>query len=219
MPNALGPESDSQLEAAEAPRFFSAQDSSTWKKPDDKTWGEWGLKPDGVLSSRQRKVAELLFEGTKTHSEIANEVGYSLVWISRLAQSPRVLREIERLKDKAFEATVGERLKDMGPYAATVVEGLLTNPKTSEKVQADVAKWVLEKLTGKARQEVDVGSSTLSEFLRLAAELKAAPPKGVGSANPGETIDVTPAPKIPDESTSPAGAGSLDFAKWVDVET
>lgn len=203
------------LNEGERPLFLSAQNPESWKKPEGMTWGQYSLAPDKPLNARQYEVARLAFLG-KTNTEIAEAVGYTEPWVCRLLQAPRVTEEIERFRDKAFERTVGERLKGMGPQAASVIEGILRDEMEKPALRADLAKWTLEKLTGKARQEVDVGSSTLGAFFKLLEEKTREAGSPLAEPAAGPTIDVTPqSVPAPAEPEAPG----TDFASWVDEQT
>lgn len=207
----------------ERPLFLSAQDPSSWAKPEDVSWGDYSLSPLRSLTARHRRLAELLFLG-KSGREIAEELGYTEAWVSRLSSNSKVLDEVERLRDKAFEKTVSERLKDLGPQAANVVEEILHDEKEKAALRADLAKWTLEKLTGKAKQEVAVESTTLSTFFELLKQsgertvlprvsTPGAPALAGGEPNPsGEPSPVELNPEAPSEPPS-------KYAAWVDSET
>lgn len=203
----LAPPSDHPAGVPRDYRFLSAQDPSTWKKGDDVTWGDHVLNPNKPLSARHREVARLAFLG-KTPSEIADRTGFSQSWVSTLLTNTKVQREIDRLYEKAFQATVEARLKDLGPNALDVVEEVLrsNDKEIKPQLKADMARWVVEKLTGKPRQEVDHQSSTLANFMSMIQEMQnaghvfKAPQPQLGAAateqappaEGGGVIDVTP---------------------------
>jgi hypothetical protein len=141
--------------------------------------------------------------------------------ISLLANDAKIMAEVERLRDLAFERTVGERLKDIGPESMDVIEDAVLGKldvKTEKRVE--LAQWVVEKLDGKATQKVDVASSTLDKFMAVITEMRQS----------GEALDVSPvaalsAPGEPQtEGETPSGAPSggevvppaEDWGAWLD---
>lgn len=186
--------------------------------PDDFPPGLIDIDHRNPLTARHREVARLLFLGTKSQTEIAGIVGFAVGSISKMAKNPRIVAEVERLRERMFEVTVAERLKQMGPAAANVIEGVLSSgSKAKLETQLDAARWVIEKLTGKARQEVDVQSSTLSQFMQMLAEHKAGAPAKPGAL---EHSNVVPdSATVVELGVSPALKEESKFANWVDTET
>lgn len=209
-------------EIPQKPKFLSSTvtDPEERKKPDDMTWGDWTLKPGKPLSARHRELARLAFMG-KSQAEICQILDYTQARVSVLLTNSQIRAEIERLQNVAFERTVGERLKDMGPAAMSVIEEALLDDTNGMKMKdrAAIAQWVAEKLDGKAIQKTETADATLGRFLDIIA----------GMQQRGETLDVTPAPvgeaaltvspnNIPksteDIPETPQGVSSL--SRWVD---
>ena len=137
------------------------------------SWGADSLNPSTLLSARQKELARLISIG-KTNKEIAETLGYSTTWLSRLAHSPKIIKEVERLQDKLFDCTIGERLSEMGSTAASVIEEILTSsdPYIKPQLKAETARWVLEKLTGKPKQEIETKDGNLTDFMTLLKQMK-----------------------------------------------
>lgn len=170
----------------EPPQFLQADDPETWDKPDDISWGDYSLDPDPnkPLKARHREVARLLFLG-KTQTEVAETLGYTIPWLNRLANNFKIKEEIQRLQDAAFERTVGERLKELGPRAMNTLEEAFSSQELKLKDKVLLAQWIAEKLDGKAAQKVETKDSTLDRFISILEGMKQA----------GEVLDVTPQPQ------------------------
>lgn len=192
------------------PLFLSAQDPDTWQKPDDISWGDYSLKPGKALSARHKELARLLFLG-KTQVEITAALGYTQPWISRLSQNYMIKEEVERLREKAFQATVSERLKDLGPEAMDAIEEGIRSPDMKLKDRTELAKWVVEKLDGKAAQKVDINADVnIGVFMDKLEQLRDA----------GQVLDVTPKPALPPSETSDANEAPEEtevdpLAEWL----
>ena len=179
-------------------------------------YGEHHLAPWTRLKARHYEIARLLFLG-KNQNDIAERMGMSACGISLLANDDKIRAEVDRMRDLAFERTVGERLKDIGPESMDIIENVITGelPAKTEK-RIELAQWVVEKLDGKAGQKIDVASSTLDRFMQVITEMKAS----------GESLDVTPklAPVPPENETQESAledpevqtSGPQDWAAWLD---
>lgn len=178
---------------------FSAPDPDTWKLPDGLTWGDHIYKPGKPLSARHRRIAQMVWEG-KTNKEISEKMNIDSQVISKLKGYKEFKEEIERLNNLAYEATIQERLKTMGPLAMDTMEEILKSDDNNVKPQlkAQIAQWVAEKLDGKAVQSIDHQSSTLTDFMEALKGLQAQsalpePRSGEGGKLLGSPIiDVTP---------------------------
>ncbi len=155
-------------------------------KPEDMSWGDYFYRRRSVLKPRHQEFARLLFLG-KTNAEIAETLGYTNTTVTLLSQQTDIRNEVARLQEKAFERTIGERLKECGPAAMDVIEEVLLAPDTKKQLKKDTAVWVIEKLTGKAKQEIDVSSSTLTSFYELLdSQRQSGHPKDVTPVLPGD---------------------------------
>lgn len=145
---------------------------------------------------RWLEVARLCALG-KTNNYIAERLNYSPDHVGRILQKPIVRAEIYRYRSKLFDQDILTAMKDLGPDAIKVVNEMINSNGEKLKDRADTAKWLLEKLTGKAKQEVNHESNTLAAFMEMLRKmqesgtgLNALPPPG--GASDSQTIDVTP---------------------------
>lgn len=177
--------------------------------------GDWFVNPDPVkpLTSRQKEVARMLHRG-KSIEEISERIGFSLETVEKIATEPKLLAEVSRLAEQAFEPSVGDRVKEIAPKALDVIEEALADSGMKMKDRAVLAQWVVEKIDGKAAQKHDVASSTLEKFFEVLSEMRAS----------GEILDVTPvrpgAEKQPDfeapQISASAAPTKSEYATWLD---
>lgn len=110
-------------------------------------------------------------------------------------------------------------VKEMGVDAVLALDAILRDPATKDSLRAEIARWVLEKTTGRAKQEVEVGSQSLGYFIELLKEMR----------QTGQTLDVTPAakPQHPGSALLPEGSSLPEIEvppedplkTWFDEET
>lgn len=172
------------------PEFLKASDPSTWAKPEDVSWGDWMLKPGKPLMPRHRLLAEMLAKGCTTN-EIAEKLNYTVGRVSVLASNSRIKDEVLKFQERMYDIDLEARMKALGPDAIAVVDEIINDPKIESLKKESAAKWLLEKLTGKAAQQIDIkGEISVGVFLDQLDRLQAA----------GKVINVTPESKQPGES-------------------
>lgn len=156
----------------------------------------------GYLSPRHRRLALLAAQG-KSNQEICAELGYVGSRVSVLLKNPYIAKEISALQERIYEETVGGRIKSFAEPALNIIHRALTDQtnkvKMSEKI--DVAKWVIEKIDGKATQKIEAGENMLAALMdRLDASKTSRTVNITNNFSPREieqtTTDVTPTPQI-----------------------
>jgi DNA-binding CsgD family transcriptional regulator len=122
---------------------------------------------DYVLNPRQRRLAMLLAQGEMTRIQMAKALGYSEQNITLLKKSPAMIAEIRRNEERIYEDTVKARLKSMATPAMDHLNFVLMDRTNKVKVSEknDVAKWLIEKIDGKAAQVHDVGENLLGVMM------------------------------------------------------
>ena len=180
---------------------------------EDEEWCNMMLRPDKPLTNRHREVARLLAHGKK-QVDICRLLGYSQGRMSLLCNSPKILKESERIRDKLFAVDLDHRMKELSCDAMDVVEEILMSPNVSVKEKESAARWVLEKTTGKPAQQVQhTHEGSIGMFIdRLDNQSNKAALGIQDRGNPqpikeGDIIDVEP--KEPEE---PQDA----FSAWLD---
>lgn len=171
-------------------------------------WGDALLDPSRQLSPRHRKLAELLAQG-KTNNEIAQELGYTPSRVSILKSNSKIRQLVDETRDRVFEETVGARLKKLARPALDEIERCLLDDtnRYKEQLKVDTAKWVAEKLDGKAAQKIEMSGGVLvGLFDRLDAIKASGASLGHRDVTPqlssSQTIDIEETPvKAPEELT------------------
>lgn len=138
-----------------------------------------GKGPSRGYQERHRAIARLIALGHRPRA-IARRLGYSDTGISLALKSPFIQKEIERYRSQLFDGDVLTALKDLGPDAVNVITQMINSDDQKLKDRTEAAKWLLEKLTGKPKQEVNLESQTLGAFMDLVKNMQ----------QRGESLDV-----------------------------
>jgi len=155
------------------PLFLRAQDPSTWEKPEDVSHGDWFLRPDKPLSARHRVLAKMVAMGCGTN-EIAEKLGYTASRVSILKSNTKIKEAIERYQDRMHEEDLEDRIKSLGPDALDTIEEILSSNADPLKKES-AARWILEKISGKASQQIDVtGEIGIGVFMEKLDKIKVA---------------------------------------------
>lgn len=139
-------------------------------------YSDWIENPDETLSARHKELCRLIAKGYR-NKDVCLKLGYSPSRVSVLLQNVKIQAEIAKFQDRMFDRDLDTRMGELGPDAMDVIQKALTSDtylKPQGKV--DLAKWSLEKLTGKAvqRSEVDTGAnlSRLLDKLHSISDIK-----------------------------------------------
>lgn len=153
-------------------------------------WPTKQFDPARPLSPRAREACRLAATGMK-QGEIRKKLGFSQSWLSLLLKSEKGQAEIERFHDKLFERAVADRIKELGTPAMNVFEDVLTtnNPEVKPALKLDAAKWVAEKISGKAKQEVEYTNNVFVQFLDGLKQMKDAGQIIEVSSTPAKVLD------------------------------
>lgn len=162
----------------------------------------------GSLNARERKCAELILQG-KSNEDIAKDLEFHPKTVEKLRKNPLVLQEIRQIKSRIYEETVTVRLKRMAEPALTLIEECLRDKRNrfKDSVRIDTAKWLVEKLDGKATQKVDVGENLLGVLMDRLDAIKSS---GSNLLQEPAPIDVTPT-----ETQEEKQESDPDMIEWV----
>lgn len=203
------------LDSPQQSTHLDARNPDTWKKPDDVSWGSWFLKPGKPLRSRHKLLARYSALG-KTNREIAQLLDYTESRVSVLLSHPKIKEEADLYRDRLYDQDLASAFKDLLPEALHAVEDVLKHEALTYKdklAKTDTAKWVIEKIDGKAAQKLNVESGTLSKFFDILGKMQD------GTLPP--TLDVTPEvtgdPGTPGEpkEVPTAPAEGPDYNAWI----
>lgn len=173
-------------------------------KPDDVSWGDWLLVPDRPLRHRHETLAHLAALGASNDS-IAKDLQLTPSRVCVLLSNTRIQERIKEIRAQYLGGDIRKRFEAAVPRAMDHVERVISGTeqvKTGERLQA--ATWLLEKVTGKAKQEdaQAAGNTVLQLLQALDGLVKTSRENGGVSPMPlnpdtGELIDVTPEERDP----------------------
>lgn len=159
-----------------------------------------------ILNHKQKMIAGYL-ASEKSLDYIVTETSTSMEALKTIVSMPMVIDEVARIKDKKFRAPVDDRLESLADDAVDIMEEVLHAPDelVSLAKRENTARWILEKVTGKAAQQLELkGDVSVGVFLE---QLKQMEPK-----------DVTPQVSI--EGKTPDGEPTIvelnPMKDWVD---
>lgn len=180
----------------------------------DLSWGDRMVV--GPLSPRHRKLAELAAQGLP-NKLIAEQLGYSGNHVSILLTNTLMKDEVARIRERIYEDTVASRIKRMAEPALAEIEKCL-NDKTNrykEPLKVETAKWLIEKIDGKAVQKHELGENALGSIMDKLDALKLSGK----SLSDLRTVTPTTEPLVLDVQKSPGPAPepteSDHLAEWV----
>jgi hypothetical protein len=172
---------------------------------------------DQPLSPRHRRAVELLAQGMPAN-KVAKELGYSAQAVYNLKINPRIKVEIARASDRIYEDTVKARLKSMATPAMDHVHFVLTDRTNKVKISEknDMAKWLIEKIDGKAAQVHDVGENLLGVMMDRLDGLKSAG-RTLSGAPQAPTLEIEA--REVSEPVQPRGPKTDEelLAEWLDA--
>lgn len=151
------------------------------------------------IRPRDRRMAEYVALGHPP-AKIADAFGLTAVRVRQILADPRIKVEIQRISDRIHEETIGQGIKRLGQPALDHLAYVLTSRDGKVKVSEknDIAKFIVEKLDGKAAQKHELGENSLSVLLDKLDAIKASGKTTLGQAL--NAIDVTPQTSTPIES-------------------
>ncbi len=115
-----------------------------------------------------------------TNNQIARHLGYSATGISLALNKPYVQERITHWRDRCVGEDAVTIMRDTSVYAARRLQRAVLDP--DDKNGYDASKFITEKVTGKAKQEISVESGTFTDFMTMLKDMR--------SRN--EVLDVTP---------------------------
>lgn len=123
-----------------------------------------GQGPSRGYEERWRAIARYHALGF-TNNQIGEKLGYSPAGISLALKKEWVQAEAEKFRQQYFDSDIHSALKAAGPDAIRLIHKTILDDSEKAELRSTNSRWLVEKLTGKAKQEVSVESNTLSAFL------------------------------------------------------
>lgn len=153
--------------------------------------------------NRWREIARLHAFGY-TNADISSVLGYTPSRISILLREEFIQAEVQLWRKKVIEGTTTELLDQSAKDGARFIQRIIRDPNTKDSVALEAAKFAIEKTHGKARQEVNVESGTLTNFMNMLSEMRSR----------GESIDVTPQ-DVPALPAAEEPEQQADWNTWI----
>lgn len=141
-------------------------------------------QPTARTTARWRAVARLNAHGVGA-SIIAKRLKYSPAAVANLLANPWVQTEVQKFRE-SWDLDPNQRIKDAAIDSIDRIHAMVLDEGTNAKLALDASKFLLEKATGKAKQEINVESGTLMQYMEM---LKGMQQRG----ETFEVVDVTPA--------------------------
>ena len=196
--------------APDTPKFEPPEPEQTRPQPDSELER---VAPHAFgLTPRQRKAA-LLYVMGKPQGEISRATSYTQSYLSLLLRTPAMREEIDLLQNQILTEDALTELKHLQPKVNETFREVMTRGTLKQKLE--VSMWWMEKITGKARQEVQHESGTILAFMELlqrmdgAGEKLTPGPAALAAPRLVEAIDVTPG-----EPLTQSGG----FTDWINRE-
>ena len=169
------------------------------------------------LTPGQRLISLLLTCGA-TPLDIALELGLTAEYVARFENNRLIQEQITLYKERFFSSDPQAQLKEMLPDSIRYLRQVLDDDTIIDSRQKlDTIKWIIEKVTGKAKQQIDVGDSLgfghLLDEMKKMREVREAIASGAqhSPANSYSLIDVTPAPGASNDASQ-----KDKYEKWLD---
>lgn len=146
------------------------------------------------LKPRHEAIAWMLASGAIA-SDIARELNMTTGRLSILVNNKLIKARVREIRDKHWGERMDKRFANIAPKAVDVAEAIITGSGefTGAKISErwDAAKWMLEKTTGKPKQELEVdGGAGIKQLLTALGTLAQAAAEGGPPVS--QVIDVTP---------------------------
>jgi len=150
--------------------------------------------------------------------QICEKLDVTPAWLSQIKSNKAIEEEVLKRQDAMFAEGVEKRLKNLGPAASDIIEKVLTDendPEIKMSEKAAMAKWLAEKLTGKASQEIKVEGNLIGNLFDRLDQITA---QGKGLSPKGDIIDVSPAEpgalELEGTESQPAIEAAREKDKW-----
>ena len=121
--------------------------------------------PTGRLSPRQRQVARLSAHGLSP-ATIAERLHYSPASVAKLLGSPAVQIDVQRYRE-SWDFDPSLRIKDASIDCVDVLHRIVLDPDSPSKLAMEASKFLIEKATGKAKQEVEIQTGGFLQYLEM----------------------------------------------------
>lgn len=134
---------------------------------------DWEVSAGVPLRHHQIALCLLLALDSSDPDTLALLPGLTPGQLSMLRSNRIVSERTQEFREKYLGAEANEQFQRYMPKVFETFSECLNDPNMKLERRLDAAKWIAEKVTGKARQELEVsGGATLLQFLRTLDEIK-----------------------------------------------
>lgn len=195
----------SATEIAALPPPAESEVTSAVALIDDTRWpGEW------------HTICWMVASGSAQRT-IAAELNYTESRISVILSKPEVQAKIKQIRDEHWGGNLQKRFAAVAPKAMDFFTDVVSGAapaKVSERL--DASKWLLEKVTGKPKQEYEGdGAGSVLQLLQALDALRTLKPEA-RSEQERDVIEVASGAKPHGHSQSGGGATDNWMSDWVD---
>ena len=123
-----------------------------------------GDRKPSAFESRWLMIAQLNARGY-TNNQIAKQLGYTPAGVGTALQQPFTQAEIVKERARLLDVDAIEIMKRSSVHAARRLERAILDPES--RTGDAVAQFLIEKVTGKATQQVNHDVGSLSAYMEL----------------------------------------------------
>lgn len=141
---------------------------------EEKSWGDKLIaNPDKY---RYETVAYMAATGMD-QKRIAEQMDMTQAWVSTIMGNTYVKNRVKEIQKEQWGGNIENRFKQGLPKAMDVVENVIST-SGDDRLRLDASKWLLEKVTGKASQQVNVEGNLLGDLIGQLDEMREAKEQG-----------------------------------------
>jgi len=143
--------------------MFPDPEPITTVEEEDKSWG------DKLISNPQKYRYETV--------AFMAASGMTQAWVSTIMGNTYVKNRVKEIQKEQWGGNIENRFKQGLPKAMDVVENVIST-SGDDRLRLDASKWLLEKVTGKASQQVNVEGNLLGDLIGQLDEMREAKEQG-----------------------------------------
>jgi len=135
---------------------------------EEKSWGD-RLVTD-PKRYRYETLAYMAASGMN-QKDIADQIGMTMGWVSVVLGNTEVKARVKQIQKEQWGGNIEQRFKKGLPKAMEVIEKVIAE-SGDDRLKLDASKWLLEKVTGKASQQVNVEGNLLGDLISQLDEMR-----------------------------------------------
>jgi len=154
--------------------MFPDPEPITTVEEEDKSWG------DKLISNPQKyryETVAFMAASGMDQKRIAEQMDMTQAWVSTIMGNTYVKNRVKEIQKEQWGGNIENRFKQGLPKAMDVVENVIST-SGDDRLRLDASKWLLEKVTGKASQQVNVEGNLLGDLIGQLDEMREAKEQG-----------------------------------------